>query len=131
MLQGAAKLAQVLPYPANQGRHPTALARCSSNHELSHKGLAVSRMRWQAARRLAAANAAAADSGPGSPESEPDAGEDARERAYVRALLLAFFASQNRSLFAGEPPAMTSHGAALTICSVWCLLAASMPPFQD
>ncbi|KAL4423032.1 hypothetical protein ABPG77_002066 [Micractinium sp. CCAP 211/92] len=102
MLQGAAKLAQVLPYPANQGRHPTALARCLSNHELSHKGLAVSRMRWQAARRLAAANAAAADSRPGSPESEPDAGEDARERAYVRALLLAFFASQNRSLFAAK-----------------------------
>jgi hypothetical protein len=28
---------------------------------------------------------------------------EARERCFVQALLLAFFASQNRSLFAGEP----------------------------
>lgn len=62
---------------------------------------------------MAAATAAAPDSGQGSPDEGPDRGEEARERAYVRALLLAFFASQNRSLFAGKPraPALSGTGA--------------------
>ncbi|KAL4428301.1 hypothetical protein ABPG75_002390 [Micractinium tetrahymenae] len=108
MLQAAATRSHP-PYthPASQGQraHPAAPAlRCTNPHQSRAAPAApwAGKRHWQAAaRRLAPATAAAA-TGAGSPEGAPLTGEEARERAYVRALLLAFFASQNRSLFAAK-----------------------------
>lgn len=104
MLQGTAKLAQAcrLPSPHIASLQLATPPHCVGNHQQS---LAVPYARWQrrwrsAAPKLPAATAAASEQG--GPEDAPELGEEARERAYVRALLLAFFASQNRSLFAAK-----------------------------
>lgn len=126
MLQGTAKLAQAcrLPSPHITSLQLVTPPHCVGNHQQS---LAVPCARWQrrwrsAAPKLPAATAAASEQG--GPEDAPELGEEARERAYVRALLLAFFASQNRSLFAGEPPA-----ARLAASRPACSRASGVPRF--